>query len=80
MKIRKFLVTIFIILSVNFSFQPVTFYIRERQSVVYTIKSDKNKITDDFINKNETKRFYILVSLTFQAEICESEALRFNSS
>lgn len=73
MKIKKFIITIFIVLSVNFSFQPVIFYIRERQSVVYTIKSDKNKINDDFINQNETKRTYILVSLTFQAMVCESE-------
>ncbi|HMQ68335.1 MAG TPA: hypothetical protein PKC58_05060 [Ignavibacteria bacterium] len=73
MKIRKFLIAVFIILSVNFSFQPVTFYIRERQSVVYTVKTGRNRITDDFLNQNETKRFYVLVSLNFRISVCDTD-------
>jgi hypothetical protein len=80
MKIKKFLITLFIVLAVNFSFQPVTFYIRERQSVVYTIKSGKNKLTDDFFIKNETKRFYILVSLSLKFMISEKEEIGLNST
>ena len=80
MKIKKFLITLFIVLAVNFSFQPVTFYIRERHSVVYTIKSGKNKLTDDFFIKNETKRFYILVSLSLKFMISEKEEIGLNST
>lgn len=79
MEIKKFILAVYIVISLNFSYQPVSIYAKEKEYIVYTIDYNLDNVTNEFINKNETKKLYILVSLTFQTMIFNSE-ITFNTS
>ncbi|MBK8553022.1 MAG: hypothetical protein IPL53_18955 [Ignavibacteria bacterium] len=79
MEIKKFILAVFIVISLNFSYQPVSIYAKEKEYIVYTIDYNLDNVTNEFINKNETKKLYILVSLTFRTMISGS-VTTFNTS
>ena len=79
MRIRKIILTVFIVMSLSVSVQPVNVLTRGKESIVYIIENDQNDFTNEFIIKNETKRFYILVSLTFSVAVSD-HIMGYNSS
>lgn len=80
MQIKKFILAIFIIFSLSFSYQPVSIYSKEKEVIVYIVNKDQDNYTADFINKNESRKFVILISLTFQSMIANENVITFNTS
>ena len=80
MQIKKFILAIFIIFSLSFSYQPVSIYSKEKEVIVYIVNKDQDNYTADFINKNESRKFVILISLTFQSMIANENIITFNTS
>lgn len=64
MQIRKFLITVFIVFSLSFSFQPVSIYLKEKDGIVLVVNYNFDNFTNEFIKNNETRKFALLVSLT----------------
>jgi len=80
MNIRKFLLAIFIVISLGFSYQPVNIFAKERESIVFIIDARSDNFTNEFIKRNETRKQIILVSLTLKLLINNSEKVYFNTS
>jgi len=80
MNIRKFLLAIFIVISLSFSYQPVNVFAKERESIVFIVDSRSDTFTNDFIKTNETRKYTILVSLTMKCLINNTEKGYFNTS
>lgn len=80
MQIKKFILAIFIIFSLSFSYQPVSIYSKEKEVIVYILNKDQDNYTADFINKNESRKFVILISLTFQSMIAGENIITYNTS
>lgn len=80
MTIRKYIIAVFIVFSVSFSFQPANVFVRQKEAVVFILDFSSDFFTNHFINRNETKRNKILVSLTIQVLINEKQKKYFNSS
>lgn len=80
MEIKKYILAVFIIFSLSFSFQPVNIHSREKEPVVFILNYDRDFLTNEFINKNETRKFVLLVSLSFKCMICNGGNLFFNTS
>ena len=80
MQIKKFILAIFIIFSLSFSYQPVSIYSKEKEVIVYIVNKDQDNYTADFINKNESRKFVILISLTFQSMIAGENIITYNTS
>lgn len=64
MNIRKFLIGIFLVFCLSFSFQPVSIHVREKDGIVYVVNFNTDDFTTEFIKNNETRKFAALVSLT----------------
>jgi len=80
MQIKKFILAIFIIFSLSFSYQPVSIYSKEKEVIVYIVNKDQDNYTADFINRNESRKFVILISLTFQSMIAGENIITNNTS
>lgn len=80
MKIKKFIFTLLIIISLSFSLQPVNFIQKEKDAVVFVYEQTESKFLTDFIKRNETKRFSLFVSLTLNCLIIEKNLTVFNTS
>ena len=80
MQIKKFILAIFIIFLMSFSYQPVSIYSKEKEVIVYIVNKDQDNYTADFINKNESRKFVILISLTFQSMIAGENIITNNTS
>jgi len=80
MQIKKFILAIFIIFSLSFSYQPVSIYSKEKEVIVYIVNKEQDNYTADFINKNESRKFVILISLTFQSMIAGENIITYNTS
>ncbi len=80
MKFKKYLLAVFIIFSLSFSYQLVNFYRKENEPVILVLNYDKDLLTNEFINKNETRKFLLLVSLSFKCMIYDSEKNFLNTS
>lgn len=80
MQIKKFILAIFIIFSLSFSYQLVSIYSKEKEVIVYILNKDQDNYTADFINKNESRKFVILISLTFQSMIAGENIITYNTS
>lgn len=80
MKIRKYILAVFIVFSLSFSFQPVIIYSKETDAVVFILEHKQDKLTNEFLNKNDTKRFIILISLTLQFMLYNERNKFFNTS
>ncbi len=80
MQTKKFLLTIFILFSLSFSFQPVNLYAKEKEAVVFILEYKQDKFTDDFVKKNETRRFQILISLSLNCMLYNLGNNYFNTS
>lgn len=80
MKIKKFILAIFIVISLSFSFQPVNIYAKEKEFIVYILDNHRDNFTNEFIKKNETRKLFILVSLTFKIMISNVGELVFDTS
>ncbi len=80
MIIRKYLIAVFIVFSLSISYQPVSYYSKEKGSVVLILNYEKDDFTDSFINTNENKRKSILISLTLKVMLYNKEQMFSNSS
>jgi len=80
MQIKKFILAIFIIFLMSFSYQPVSIYSKEKEVIVYIMSKDQDIYTADFINRNEFRKFSILISLTFQSLIAGGNIITYNTS
>ncbi len=80
MQTKKFLLTVFIIFSLSFSFQPVNIYAKEKEAVVFILEYNQDKFTNDFIIKNEIRKFQILISLTLNCMLYSLENNYLNTS
>ncbi len=80
MNVKKFLLAVFIVLSLSLSYYPVNVLTREKGSIVFIVDSGDDNFTNDFINRNETRKHIILVSLTMKCLINSSEIVYFNTS
>lgn len=80
MQIKKLILALFVIFSLSFSYQPVSIYSKEKEVIVYIMSKDQDNYTADFINKNEFRKFVILISLTFQLMIACGNAVTYNTS
>ncbi len=80
MEIKKFILTVFIVISLNFSFQPVSIYAKDEEFIAYIVDYNKHNNTGEFINRNEAKRLFILVSLTFRVMNADRKIITFNTS
>ena len=80
MQIKKIILAIFIVFSLSFSYQPVSIYSKEKEVIVYIVNKDQDNYTADFINKNESRKFVILISLTFQSMIANENIITYNTS
>jgi len=80
MHIKKFILALFIIISLNFSSQPVTLYSKEKDEIVFVVNKDLHIHTSDFINKNEYRKFTILFSLTLKLLLINNSGAAFNTS
>jgi len=80
MQIKKFILAIFVIFSLSFSYQPVSIYSKEKEVIVYIVNKEQDNYTADFINKNESRKFVILISLTFQSMIAGENIITNNTS
>jgi len=80
MQIKKIILAIFIVFSLSFSYQPVSIYSKEKEVIVYIMNKDQDNYTADFINKNESRKFVILISLTFQSMIAGENIITYNTS
>ncbi|MEO6695983.1 MAG: hypothetical protein ABIY50_01125 [Ignavibacteria bacterium] len=80
MMIKKILLTFVIVFALSFSFQSLNLNVRERMSVVFVLDSHTNPFISDFIKKNETRKFVILVSITMQCLVYSRENILFNTS
>lgn len=80
MQIKKIILAIFIVFSLSFSYQPVSIYSKEKEVIVYIMNKDQDNYTADFINKNESRKFVILISLTFQSMIANENIITYNTS
>ncbi|MEP7145462.1 MAG: hypothetical protein ABI792_00485 [bacterium] len=80
MQTKKFLLTVFIIFSLSFSFQPVNIYAKDKEAVVFILEYNQDKFTNDFIIKNEIRKFQILISLTLNCMLYSLENNYLNTS
>lgn len=80
MKIKKSLFTLLIVFALSFSFQPVNFFKKEKESVVYVIETSIEKHSDEFLKRNENKKLCIAVSLTLQCFMIYKSNYCFNTS
>ena len=82
MKIKKFILLIFLLFALNFSFQTAQYMnTRARHLIVYTVIAKEDSNTKEFISGNEKTRFQQLFRLTLIISIEDhSNLLIFNSS
>lgn len=80
MQIRKFILALFILLSLNFSFQQINIYYKEKGAIVCILNNDHDKNTVDFINKIEQRRFVIRMSLSLSILMTDENKIIFNTS
>ena len=80
MQPKKFILALFIVFSLSFSYQPVSIFAKEKESIVYILNFKQDNFTNDFIKKNEDRKLSIRVSLTLLAMICNAEKSVFNTS
>ncbi|MEO8666390.1 MAG: hypothetical protein ABI462_12935 [Ignavibacteria bacterium] len=80
MQIKKFLLTVLIIFSLSFSFQPVNIYAKEKEAIVFILQYKLDKFTEDLIIKNETRKFQILISLSLNCMLYSPGNNYFNTS
>jgi hypothetical protein len=80
MQIKKIILAFFIIISLSFSFQPVSVYAKEKEVIVYILNKDQDINTADFINKNEHRKFVIQLSLTLSLLMIYQNNSLYNSS
>ncbi len=80
MQIKKLIFAIFIIFSLSFSYQPVSIYSKEKEVIVYIVSKDQDNYTADFINKNESRKFVIQLSLILKLMIINKSEMTFNTS
>jgi hypothetical protein len=80
MQIKKFILAVFIVFSLSFSYQPVTIYSKEKEPVVFILNYEHDSLTYEFINKNESKKFIALISISLKIMVCNRESIFFNTS
>lgn len=80
MNIKKFILTVFIVFAFSFSYQPASVYSRDKEAIVFIMDFRQDTFTNDFIKRNETRRFEILVSLTLQCMFYKNGRILFNTS
>lgn len=80
MKIRKLILTIIILFSLNFTYTTQQFISKEKGLIVRIIQSDDNKTNFDLLEENERRKFEILVSLTIRIMLIENKTTFFNTS
>lgn len=80
MQIKKIILAFFIIISLSFSFQPVTAYAKEKEVIVYNMNKDLDSNTADFINKNEHRKFVLQLSLILKVMMNNNSKVTFNTS
>lgn len=80
MNFRKFLLTLFIVLSLNFSYQSANTFLKEKNSIVFIINTREDSYANDFINTNQIRKHNILVSLTLNLMIIDHVKVFNNSS
>lgn len=80
MEIKKLILAVFIVFALNFSYQPVSIFTKERESIVFILDFRQDNFTNDFIKRNESRKFEILVSLTLQCLTYSNERIIFNTS
>ncbi|MDQ3019974.1 MAG: hypothetical protein M3R36_05300 [Bacteroidota bacterium] len=80
MEIKKYILAVFIIFSLSFSYQPVRIYSKEKDPMVFVINYKKDLLTNEFISQNEARKFMLLVSLTFKCMVYNEENIFFNTS
>ncbi|MDZ4713624.1 MAG: hypothetical protein SGI89_15050 [bacterium] len=80
MQIKKIILALFIIFCLQFSFQPVGIYSREKDLIVFVIESKKDNSNDEFIKRNETRKFALLVSLSMMCLCYGSGGITLNNT
>ena len=80
MNFKKIILSVFIILALNFSYQPANNFFKLKESIVLILESENDFHTNEFIKKNEAKAFNTLVSLTLMILYENRSKFYFNSS
>ncbi len=80
MQIRKLILAIFILLSLNFSFQQINIFYKEKEAIVCILNKDQDKNAADFINKIEQRKFVIRMSLILNILMTDESKTLFNTS
>jgi len=80
MNFKKIILSVFIILALNFSYQPANNFFKLKESIVLILESENDFNTNEFIKKNEAKAFNTLVSLTLMILYENRSKFYFNSS
>ncbi|HMS65081.1 MAG TPA: hypothetical protein PKD83_07485 [Ignavibacteria bacterium] len=69
MKIRKLILTVFILFSLSFSYQPVSGFTNLKAPVVFVLDVSKDKVTNEFLKAGKSSFLRTQVSLTIQCLI-----------
>ncbi len=80
MNIKKFILAVFIVFSLSFSYQPISASAKEKEVIVFIVDYREDNFTRNFIKANETKKFEVLISLTLQCMIYKNGRILFNTS
>ena len=82
MRIKKFILLIFLLFALNFSFQTAQYVnTRVRHLIVFTVVADEDANTKEFLSKNEKTRYQQMFRLSLLIMFDNhSDKLFFNSS
>lgn len=79
MSVRKFILLIFVLFSLNYSFTPGNLFSKEKEAIVLILNLEKDDATREFVKRNEAKKFQSLISLSMKIAIVMN-AVEINNS
>lgn len=82
MSIKNIIITLFLLISLNFIFQPPasTTPINLKHRITYTIESKSDKITADFLKKRQKKIIEIYIEIKYNILLKQQINLYYNTS
>jgi hypothetical protein len=80
MVLRKFILTIFLVVSLNLTFQPVPAISPGKNIIVLVQEKREDDFTNDFIKENEKKRFEKMIAIKLAVFMIDSMVCFDNSS
>lgn len=81
MNFKKIIIAVFIVISFNITFESNVVFSREKNNIVFIYnKSADDDFNNSFIEKNNSAKFNIAISIYIQCLISERISTSFNTS